>query len=68
MSEISHRPFITNQSILEFAERFFDLKIKSERCIKELDSYEDRNFMVCGTFGAINGEECRTSEHSKSKR
>ena len=68
MAEICHRPLVSCHMALELAKAMFNLQIESESCVEELDSYEDRNFTVCGTIGNGNGGECPSPESNKTKR
>ena len=48
------RPFINTKQAIVLASRLFGLRIKNESRVKELDSYQDRNFYIQGTLARKN--------------
>ena len=55
MSEIFHRPLLSDRFAINLGKKYFNLDIHVESCVDELDSYEDRNFLVCGTTNTPKG-------------
>lgn len=42
------RPYVTEAKLLDFVQDAFGLQLKDRSSVKELESYEDRNFLVKG--------------------
>ncbi|XP_065072296.1 hydroxylysine kinase-like [Rhopilema esculentum] len=53
------RPYLDFKTVSKYVQEVFGLVVTDESCIKELDSYDDRNYFVRGRI-ANNGPSCAT--------
>ena len=68
MSDIFHRPLVSEKLIIQLTRAIFNLEIAAKGGAEELESYEDRNFMVCGAFRSEKSQEYVDYESKIAKR
>ena len=68
MSEVFHRPLVSDQFAIQLGKKYFNLDINVGSRVKELDSYEDRNFMVYGSINTQKWKEPVNFEANMPKR
>ena len=54
-SRLHIRPFVAKETVVRFAKEIFGLEVDVGTTIKELESYEDRNFLLQGRIINANG-------------
>ena len=68
MSDVFHRPLVSETLIVQLARTIFNLEVVAKGGAEELESYEDRNFMVCGAIKSEKGQEYVDYDSKVAKR
>ena len=64
VSRLYCRPFVQISQVLDLAEELFGLNIKDRSSVKELESYDDRNFLIECAVDPIKHSEKRQIEEA----
>ena len=51
------RPFVQTSQLLDIAEEIFGLEIIDRSSVKELESYDDRNFLIESKINAVDNSQ-----------